>query len=189
MSAENPNSLNGRGLHSGGSKRSESSKHLLSERVVDPDDYNLRRRLRQLHDAREAVKTRKDEALSLERRNKKFSSEDRNRFIAEKLVDYIHELRPLLKKTAREDDFLNEEIDTVNSTRVTIELILENRGFVPETDDRHSSDGGRYIPYEASMAAWDVCNDYFEDVAGAVFEEDSASPSHNPVDPAGRFDE
>ena len=162
------------------------------ERVADPDDYNLRRRLRQLHDAKEAVKTRKDESLQLERINRSFTASQRDRFIAEKLVDYIHELRPLLRKAGREEGFLHERVGTVNEIDVTIESIIDNRGYIPNDDPNtqtDNSDSGTYIPYEMSMAAWNICNDYFEDLAGAVFEPSSPGPEGNPVDPAGRFNE
>jgi len=162
------------------------------ERVVDPDDYNLRRRLKQLHNAKEAVKHRKDDVLELERVNRTFTAGQRDRFIAEKLVDYIHELRPLLKKIDREEEFLSEEVGTVNSTTVTIQSIIETRGYVSGGDSGRYSDNtnpGECILYQASMAAWDICNDYFEDVAGAVFEESSPDPGANPVDPSGRFNQ
>jgi len=192
MSKENSLSSDTDGLSTGPSGRSESGGRATMERVVDPDDYNLRRRLKQLHNAKEAVKRRKDDALELERVNRTFTADQRDRFIAEKLVDYIHELRPLLKKIDREEDFLAEEVGTVNSTTVTIQSIIDSRGYVSSGDTSRYSDNtesGGYIPYEATMAAWDICNDYFEDVAGAVFEESSPDPGANPVDPAGRFNQ
>jgi hypothetical protein len=149
-------------------------------RVVDPDDYNLRRRLKQLHDAKEAVKERKDNVLSIEQSNRQFNPRDRDRFVVEKLVDYIHELRPLLKKIGREEQFLDEAVETPVQDAVTIQSIINSRGYMGDEDG--------YLSYQASMAAWDVCNGYFEDVAGAVFEERSPEPEANPVDPAGRFD-
>jgi hypothetical protein len=153
-------------------------------RIEDPDDYNLRRRLKQLHTAKEAVITRKDNALDLERRknDKQFPPQTRDRFVVEKVVDYIHELRPLLKKVGREDEFCSE-IVTFGGGEVSIGEIIERRGRAPDQSETE------YLPYEASMAAWDICNEYFEDVAGAVFEQESASPDQNPVDPAGRFNE
>jgi len=154
-----------------------------TSRVEDPDDYNLRRRLKQLHNAKEAVITRKDNALDLERRKteKQFSSGDRDRFIVEKVVDYIHELRPLLKKAGREEDFLSEEISSAGTSTVTIDDVIDSRGRIEQESETE------YLNYRASMAAWDICNQYFEDVAGVVFEQDSADPEQNPVDPAGRF--
>lgn len=153
-------------------------------RVEDPDDYNLRRRLKQLHNAKEAVITRKDNALDLERRktDKQFSTDDRDRFIVEKVVDYVHELRPLLRKADREEDFLDEDIEAGDVDSVTIADVMDDRGRVGDGGDR------RYLDYRASMAAWDICNQYFEEVAGVVFEQESTEPDHNPVDPAGRFD-
>lgn len=141
-------------------------------RIVDPDDYNLRRRLKQLHSAKEAVKDRKDDALDLERRSRKFTAEDRDRFVVEKLVDYIHELRPLLSKGGRAEQFLDEEVRLRDGETISLEEVLADRGAI--IDDRRDGESGEreYLPYEASMAAWDVCNQYFEDVAGAVFEND-----------------
>jgi len=140
-----------------------------------------------LHNAKEAVVTRKDDALDLERRlnDKEFSSEDRDRFIVEKLVDYIHELRPLLQKAEREEEFLSEEVKAEDGD-ISIETIISTRG---RTSQSGSTDGESYLNYRSSMRAWDICNGYFEDVAGAVFEKESARPEDNPVDPAGRFNE
>lgn len=148
------------------------------ERIVDPDEYNLRRRLRQLHEAKEAVKQRKDDALELERLNREFTRGMRDRFIVEKVVDYIHELRPLLRKIDREEDFLSEEVAIVDDETVTVQDIISTRGELENG----------YLPYAASMDAWDICNDYFENIAGAEFEGE-VDPGQNPVDPAGRFHE
>jgi len=156
-----------------------------TERVEDPDDYNLRRRLKQLHTAKEAVITRKDNALDLERRktDKEFSSADRDRFIVEKVVDYIHELRPLLKKQERAEEFLEETVTTDGGQEVTIQEVIDRRGRL--TDGTEAD----YLGYRASMAVWDICNQHFEQVAGVVFEQESAGREQNPVDPAGRFND
>jgi hypothetical protein len=176
------------------SSRSERSERSGTARIADPDDYNLRRRLKQLHNAKEHVKTRKDTLLHREQqqRGRAWTADKRDRFIAEALVDYIHELRPLLKKNDQEDEFLSEEVGAVNSTMVTIETIVDGRGYIPKNGSANrygiGEDSGMYLPYQYSMVAWDICNDYFEDVAGVVFEQQT-EPGENPVDPAGRFNE
>lgn len=179
MSQEKSLSTDTDGLSAKSADQPDSTSPMAMERVADPNDYNLRRRLKQLHDAKEAVKRRKDNTLELQRLNRDFPAQQRDRLVAEKLVDYIHELRPLLRKTEREKDFLAEEVDGSNGESVTIQSIMESRGYV----------SGNYISYSVSMAAWDICNSYFEDVAGVVFERNSPDPSNNLVDPAGRFNE
>jgi len=175
------------------SARSEGTDRSGIARIADPDDYNLRRRLKQLHNAKETVKTRKDTLLHKEQqKGRVWTADKRDRFIAEALVDYIHELRPLLKKNEQEDDFLSEEVGVVNNTTVTIGTIVDGRGYIAKNGSANrygiGDDSGKYLPYQYSMVAWDICNDYFEDVAGVVFEQQT-EPGENPVDPAGRFNE
>lgn len=134
------------------------------KRIADPENYNLSRRLRQLHDAKESVVEIKDRAVNQEAVDSNFSPSQRDQFVAEKLIDYIRELRPLMKLRENEDDFLNEEVGTVGGQELTLRQICETHGQV------EIEDGQAWIPYQVSMTAWDLCNDYMEQIAGGTFE-------------------
>jgi len=148
------------------------------ERIEDPDNYNYRRRLKQLHDARERVIDIKNRALNIQQMERAFSAEKRDRYITERVVDYVHELRPLLEKQGTEDVFLSEEIGSVDGESITMDRFAERRGRIS------TGEGTRAIPYEASMEAWHICNSYFERVAGPEFE-DGSLPSDSGFDTTG----
>lgn len=151
-------------------------------RIADPGDFTLRRRLRQLHDAKEAVKETKNAAVSNEVIEEQIYPDQRDHIVAERVTDYIHELRPVLaeKSETAAEEFLSETVE-FDGEAVTLQEIMLSRGRV--------GDDGAHLPYYASMQAWDICNGYFERIAGAVFEPGSAEPETNLVDPSGRFEE
>lgn len=135
------------------------------ERIADPDNYNLRRRLKQLHDAKERVRERKSKAVYKELTDRKFKAWKRDQLVAEAVVDYINDLRSLLagKDEADVESFLNESISIDDSTRITIADFVRTRGYPPRQDD--------IVHYSVSMEVWRICNDHFEEVAGAEFEQ------------------
>lgn len=136
------------------------------ERISDPDDYNLRRRLRQLHDAKDRVRELRDTTLRREQFDRSFTKAQRDLFVAEAVTDYIDELEPLLDKIERADEFLEQEVATINDETITLRDIQASRGTITIEDKTHR------IPYQASMDAWRECNRYFEQVAGVVFDEE-----------------
>jgi len=136
------------------------------EQIADPDDYNTRRRLRQLHDARERVKEMKNNVLDQEANNPRRTDQSlARRNVAETVVDYILELRPILAQPElqREEEFLAEEIETVDGEPITFQDLTKRNWF----------DDGNVPSLRTSMRAWDLCNDYLEEIAGAMFEENS----------------
>lgn len=134
-------------------------------RIADPENYNLRRRLKQLHDAKERVRNTADAATRAEMTDRQFSDQKRNRLVAEAVSDYILELKSVLNAEERAEEFLEEKVGTVNDVQITLSSLSETRGLVD------AEDGRVVVPYQASMSAWSICNDYFETVAGAEFEE------------------
>lgn len=143
-----------------------------AERIADPDDYNTRRRLKQLHDAKELVKLEKNDAINDELRDpRKHDRQLHRRNVAEVLADYILELRPILQKLEMEEQFLQEEVEA-SSGIVKVEDFRKREWF----DDQENAPTIR-----TSMYVWDVCNDYLERVAGAMFERNGL-PSDNGFD-------
>jgi hypothetical protein len=132
------------------------------EQIADPDNYNTRRRLRQLHDAKELVKQQKNTDLNKELQNpRKFNKQISRRNIAELLADYILELRPVLARLDREDEFLDEEVPNDDDDTIA----LNDIAYRPWYGEESTAPSIR-----TSMAAWDICNDYLEEIAGAMFE-------------------
>lgn len=133
------------------------------ERIADPDNYNVRRRLKQLHDAKERVREVKGRALQLQMTSREFTTRQRDRFVAEAVVDYINELETVLEQTDEADDFRQETVDVGDGT-VTVEDFCDGRGSV------NVGDGPELASFEVSMEVWRICNRHFERVAGTEFE-------------------
>jgi hypothetical protein len=131
------------------------------KRLVDPDNYNLRRRLRQIHDAREYVKEVKNEALGRNLANSGRNEIDPDPAVAEAVTDYADELLPILRERGRAEVFLEEDLDDVDAT---LGEFLSTRGQLSRS---------RAVPYTVSMQVWRLCNQYFENVAGPEFEDEN----------------
>lgn len=147
------------------------------ERIADPDQYSHRRRLRQIHDAKERVLDVKSRAVQrAEYSTTQFTDRQRDRLIAEAVVDYIAELEPVLQQNENWEAFASEPLYG-QDVETTIEQFLQTRGTDPNEG---------YNPYlfSVSMKAWRVCNRYFEQVAGAEFEQGSL-PSETGFNPVG----
>lgn len=151
-----------------------------AERLADPEDYNLRRRLRQLHDAKQAVIDSKDRAVNATVIEESISKPQRDRIVAEKLIDYVRELRPVLDKRTSDTDhketdaesFLEEDVTELDGETITLRMIVDQHGQI-QTENNEG-----WIPYQVSMMAWDCCNTYFEEIGGAVFETESLPVDH-----------
>lgn len=147
------------------------------ERIADPDDYAVRRRLRQLHDARDAVREVKDEAFRLEKSERSIKPTDRDQFVAERLADYIAEVAVVLEQTDEDHEaFLDEAVQTTGNLdrdEVTLRQLRDQRGLVGERGVIH---------YATAMRAWVEANRHFENVAGAEFES-SGLPTESGFNP------
>lgn len=126
--------------------------------ISDPDDYALRRRLKQLHDARDRVVETKQTAVRIETLEREFTELQRDRLVHEDLLDYILELKAVLGREDQGrdiDEFLSETVGDASVDDVeTLTTLLNKRGQDPP-------------PYHISMQAWDICNSYLEELAGA----------------------
>lgn len=139
--------------------------------VEDPENYNLSRRLRQIHDARERVPdTIREEAnrVSSGRRDDGEITHYRYReIVTDALIDYLIELEPLM---------LNDDIDTETNywsgyevatdgegRQVTLKRIVDHNGEVAGDgeDDRPLSVG-------EVRAAFRAANRFFADAGLGV---------------------
>jgi len=137
-----------------------------NQRLADPENYNLRRRLRQIHDAREFVKEVKNQSLGKELSNPRQNRSGRNRAVAEAVSDYAAELFPILERQERAEEFRDEEIPR---TELSVGEYLESRG-APNREP---------LPYTDSMRVWRIVNQYFEEVAGPKFEDEGLIKERN----------
>lgn len=142
------------------------------ERIIDPDDYNTRRRLKQLHDAKEFVREVKNRVIERETNDPRYDMNVGRRNLAEVVADYLLELRPVLRRNGLEEQFLDEEIDIGNGDPLTFRDFAQRPWYL----DRDGNASFRNTTNDAptirqSMRAWDICNDYLEEIAGAMFED------------------
>lgn len=177
----------------------DSDEERGAAKIADPENYNLRRRLQQLHDAKERVGKVGERATLVEMTDRDFTPEQRAELVAEAVADYINELRPLLALRELDEEFLEQGIAPIEGETVTIGDLAEARGRLPHRDREASNPllrttgdsitGAETPPYEVSMMARSVCDDYFLKIAGVEFIGETPAPDANPVDPAGRFNE
>jgi len=152
-----------------GSKNEEPPAEGDVETIVDPDNFHLRRRLRQLHEAKETVREYKMRAISTRLDDKRVQDKQVNWPIAEAVIDYISELRPLLGRNGLFEDFQEETVLAQNDEEVTIAEFAEARG---RWDKISAANGDEWVSYETSMRIWEKCNEYFERLAGTEFEKE-----------------
>lgn len=143
------------------------------ERIADPDNYTERRRLKQLYDARERVRSVKTNAVHRWRDNSypNFSGYDRDLYVAEALVDYVLELDALIREAGQSshDEFLQESVSIEGRpTPLTIADLVDAHGRPSDNGPRSDSDP---IDYRTAIRFWRVCNEYFEEIAGPEFED------------------
>jgi len=145
------------------------------QRIADPDNYNLRRRLQQIHDAREFVKEVKNRNLGKELSNPRKDTSGRNRAVAEAVTDYATELLPVLSRQGERELFRDEDI---GDQELTVGDFIDDRG-APD---------GNPLAYTVSMKVWTICNRHFEDVAGPQFE-DAGLPREKGFDATGEAEQ
>lgn len=138
------------------------------ERIADPENYNVRRRLKQLHDAKERARDTSARAARAEITNRKFDETQRDRLIAEAVADYILELKSVLRMREEFDEerFLSMRAATVRDDKVSVGDIVNRRGVLKNSEP---------IPYQASMGAWDICNQFMDRIAGPRFDDGMVS--------------
>lgn len=167
--------------------------------VADPDDYNRARRLRQVHDAREAFKNtfeEADEALSAEE-----ITEDRfDERVADALIWYIIEVEPIIDARRRREEEIRDrkrreaeergddpedvdlddysdywderEVDGPDGETFTLERIVEDDGVVdPDADEPN------IIPSEVSKKAFRMVNRFMNE-SGFGLRFDKNLPGH-----------
>jgi hypothetical protein len=140
----------------------EPSEDIGAARISDPDDYVLRRRLQQLHDARDRVTETQRNAVRIETIDRGLTATQRNRLVFVDLLNYIRELKAILGQDSpeRHDEFMTEVVIDGEGDGQTISGLLDRANDPPDT--------------AVAMKAWEVCNEYLEEVAGA--EIDSGLP-------------
>lgn len=142
----------------------ESEGDTAIERIADPENYNIRRRLKQLHDAKERARDTSARASRAEITNRKFEERQRDRLVAEAVADYILELKSVLRMREEFDEqrFLSMRAATVSDEKISVGDIVNRRGELKNSEP---------IPYQASMGAWDICNQYMDRIAGPRFDD------------------
>lgn len=163
--------------------------------VRDPEDYNLSRRLRQLHNARErfneVVRTKSEEAASEEITRGRYRE-----VVVAALIEYLIEVEPLLRNTQvndkREDLGLNywKSEDVLDELRgdppefigdvekLTLEEIVTSGGYLLDDLDE---DGPDPLRIDQSRAAFRLANRFLGEV-GFGLELDEGLPIEREFD-------
>jgi len=133
--------------------------------VVDPEDYQKTRRLKEIHQAKKAVqKTRRNRSQIIEDRHDKFTSdgvETYQRELAQAVAQYGNELMPLIRQ-ARETGTLTEEDLTCSLGPDRADMdVIEFITF----DGQVSFDGDMIdCPEVNSLAVYRALNDIMADL-------------------------
>lgn len=170
----------------GGPTTEESEEERLA-RIEDPENYVLGRRYKMLLDAKEWVREIDQETKLLLSQDRTFYPEDRAELVSHAVSRYFSELLPMLRRAGTAEEFLSETI-SLDGESYQIRQLALRRGNVEVGDrsiqqnhiteqiagaiDEHPD---KYIPADAFLQIEMICNEYFEDLAGATFAESSAT--------------
>ncbi|QLD84623.1 hypothetical protein HWV23_02760 [Natronomonas halophila] len=147
---------------------------------VDPENFNLRRRLRQIHNAKEQVpETISEEAKRVvdDPRDPGISEERYYELVADAVLNFIIEVEPLMQNDDLDgtDAWDEDPVFQVNDIEYTLKDIVENDGVI-ETED-----GRQPIPISASRKAYRATNRFLS-TAGFGVEFDQKMPAEEGFD-------
>lgn len=169
-----------------------SEERLPDITVADPDNYNIARRLRQIHNARERfpeVVREESERVSDSPRGPGITPGRYRELVADALIDYIIEVEPLMRSgelNKKQDGFGTEfwSEKTVwkapDGKEVTLQYIVEHDGVVPAED----GDESQAIPINVARKAYRMTNRFVAQV-GLGVELDSNLPIEESWDSTG----
>jgi len=145
----------------------DSFEEIGAAEISDPDDYNLRRRLQQLHNAKERVTTTAERTSIMLLDKELFTEQKRDRLVAEAVASFIDELDSLLAAKNEEisEAFNSRTIAKAGGEERTIREFRERRGQFEFTDDDGSTRVG-VAPYGLSMNAHRIASEFLDAVAG-----------------------
>lgn len=169
--------------------------------VDDPDDYNLTRRFRQIHGARDHVK---DVAEEYGRNTNDEYAEQYRELLAQSVASYAIELEPLMTDhESGERIWTRAEIDAPRHPEgklTGIEDFVTQYGRIQVVQEylEDTSLGSTRtreevlgVPDVATiMRIYRLCNTFCREIGLDVrVTGDPPAPDANPIDPAGRFNE
>jgi len=88
----------------------------LAEQVIDPEEFNRRRRFRQIHEAKQRVSAAVAD-IEVSERGELYVDEEKK--IGQLVALYVHELLPLIEQstTVSDGDMLDDEVSSHDSLR------------------------------------------------------------------------
>lgn len=145
------------------------------EQIADAGDYNQRRRIKELRDARKEVKDVKTTLVrTLHQPTTELYRDDARPIVCDALTDYIDELAQTLSLRGRKDELLSEEFEIDGADEpVSLDEIRHTRGAI----GGRTSNDRQYLTIAESMDVWRRCNAYFAEIAGVSFDSEA------PLDP------
>lgn len=158
--------------------------------IVDPDNYNLARRFKQIHDARERFPEVKREESKRVAKDEKAGGITKGRYrqiVSDALIDYLIEVEPLMRNENLEhgDVYWSEKNigEDGAGNQITLGLIVDQNGYV------HDESGNRVpLPIPMSQKAYRMANRFVAD-AGIGLDIDTGLPIERGFDSTGMADE
>jgi hypothetical protein len=159
-------------------KRSQSRKRVAEP--VDPENFNLRRRLQQIHNAKEKVpETIREERKRVveDPRDPGITQETYRELVANAVLNFIIEVEPLMQNEGVEgtDIWDDEDVVTIGDVEYTLKELVEQNGYLKIED----SEGP--MPIWASRQAYRATNRFLAS-AGLGVKLDEKMPSEEGFD-------
>lgn len=145
--------------------------------VLDPEQYNQNRRLKDIHDAREEVLKLRRRVTQSEDILKKWSEEKRNREFATAVAEYAMQLEPIMERTQPGKELLYEDevgpynglsqfIGSLGTVTVVSEIEDEPSNRLSHADQRSDDKEVIRRPVEerTSYLAFRKCNEFMAQV-------------------------
>lgn len=150
---------------------------------VDPENFNLHRRLRQIHDAKEQVPvTIREEAKNVvdDPRDPGITYDRYEERVVDAVLNYIIEVEPLMMRDDLDgtDVWDEEAAIEVDGREFTLQDLVEQNGYIS------IDDGDQPLPVSASRQAYRATNRFLS-TAGFGVKLDEQLPAEEGFDSTG----
>lgn len=146
------------------------------ERIQDPENYNHRRWLKQVHDAKSHVGQVLQQITNTRLTDPRSVDKYEDLIMADAVATYVSTLRPFLELQNMEDEFLSETVSIDRYEEITLGEIARTQGKPYDAEQAWD----RAIPIEMSVRAWETCNSYLIKITGPQL--DSSMPEQQGFD-------
>lgn len=155
-------------------------RHDRTAEPVDPENFNLHRRLRQIHNAKEQVpETIREEAKRVvdDPRDPGITEGRYRELVADAVLNFIIEVEPLMRNDDLDgtDVWDEEAVISIDDQGLTLEDVVEQNGYVT------TEEGTEPLPISASREAYRATNRFLAN-AGFGVKLDEQMPAEEGFD-------